>query len=321
MRIIKSILAIMCLVCLLDMPYGYYELFSYVGSGLLIYFAIKEGNNFFWSFLWVALVIIIQPFFELGLEIELWNRVYVIISIILLLSIFNILRIRNISDYINWMFLTDYLKNNYHKINWQRNLFPELLNYLILVLHMFLVGIPFTMFTDIEFNFIYFLAMSIIFLCIIMNTYIRSRINRLNETILKVAKYINIGNPKFEQVYFSFFLLTQGRFVINNPIVLEYRENLKGDSSLSDNLTAYYAQDYELGKSFSKWYEKHKLNKEMAKTNDSDNKFIEVIGDYEFNTIKAFYFKNIFNKKKVPTKVIDLFSEKVKTLNFSDVFN
>jgi len=156
MNIIKSILAIMCLVCLLDMPYGYYELFRYVGSGLLIFFAIKEGNNFFWASLWVALVIIIQPFFELGLEIELWNRVYVIISIILLLSIFNILRIRNISDYINWMFLTDYLKNNYHKINWQRNLFPELLNYLILVLHMLLVGIPFTMFTDIEFNFIYF---------------------------------------------------------------------------------------------------------------------------------------------------------------------
>ena len=45
MNIIKSILAIMCLVCLLDMPYGYYELFRYVAAGSFVFFAINEKNN------------------------------------------------------------------------------------------------------------------------------------------------------------------------------------------------------------------------------------------------------------------------------------
>ena len=32
----------MCLVCLLDMPYGYYELFRYVAAGSFVFFAITK---------------------------------------------------------------------------------------------------------------------------------------------------------------------------------------------------------------------------------------------------------------------------------------
>ena len=88
MNIIKSILAIMCLVCLLDMPYGYYELFRYVAAGSFVYFAINEKDNQGWMLVWIVSALLVQPFFKAGLGREIWNIVDVAWAVILVVSIF-----------------------------------------------------------------------------------------------------------------------------------------------------------------------------------------------------------------------------------------
>ena len=86
-RIIKSILAIMCLVCLLDMPYGYYELFRYFAMGSFVYFAINEKDNQGWMFVWIISALLVQPFFKASLGEEIWNIVDVGWAILLIVSI------------------------------------------------------------------------------------------------------------------------------------------------------------------------------------------------------------------------------------------
>ena len=89
MNILKLILAIMCLVCLLDMPYGYYELFRYVAAGSFVYFAINEKDNQGWMFFWIISALLVQPFFKAALGREIWNIVDVIWAILLFISIYN----------------------------------------------------------------------------------------------------------------------------------------------------------------------------------------------------------------------------------------
>ena len=88
MNILKSILAIMCLVCLLDMPYGYYELFRYVAAGSFVYFAINEKDNQGWMFVWIISALLVQPFFKAALGREIWNIVDVIWAVLLIISIY-----------------------------------------------------------------------------------------------------------------------------------------------------------------------------------------------------------------------------------------
>lgn len=87
MKIYKSILAIMCLVCLLDMPYGYYELFRYVAFGSFIYFAVNEKDEQGWVFVWIVSALLVQPFFKVALGREIWNIVDVVWAVILIVSI------------------------------------------------------------------------------------------------------------------------------------------------------------------------------------------------------------------------------------------
>ena len=78
----------MCLVCLLDMPYGYYELFRYFAAGSFVLFAINEKDNQSWMFIWIISALLVQPFFKAGLGREIWNIVDLIWSILLIVSIF-----------------------------------------------------------------------------------------------------------------------------------------------------------------------------------------------------------------------------------------
>ncbi len=89
-RVIKIGLAISFFICLLDMPYGYYQLvrfFALVGFAILAYLSLKE-NKLKSTILYVALAILFQPFFSIVLGRLLWNIVDVIVGIALLGSIF-----------------------------------------------------------------------------------------------------------------------------------------------------------------------------------------------------------------------------------------
>lgn len=87
---IKLVMSILFFLCLLDMPYGYYQLVRFIG---LIGFSVlayksNEQNEQVESIIYIGLAILFQPFFKISLGRELWNIVDVIVGIGLLISIF-----------------------------------------------------------------------------------------------------------------------------------------------------------------------------------------------------------------------------------------
>jgi hypothetical protein len=88
--IIKIALAILFSVCLLDMPYGYYELVRFialVGFGVLAYQAFDK-NRTTEMLIYGALALLFQPFFKIALGREIWNVVDILVSLGLLISLF-----------------------------------------------------------------------------------------------------------------------------------------------------------------------------------------------------------------------------------------
>lgn len=87
---IKLVLAILFFICLLDMPYGFYQivrLIGLVGFALLSYQAMEKGRKEE-MIIYVGLALLFQPFFKIALGRQIWNIVDVVIGIGLLISIF-----------------------------------------------------------------------------------------------------------------------------------------------------------------------------------------------------------------------------------------
>jgi hypothetical protein len=89
MKTIKIILALLLLLCLANMPYGYYQIVRFgalIGFSILAYDAYKKGlNNYI--ILFTGLALLFQPFIKITLGRQIWNIVDVVIAIWLLLSI------------------------------------------------------------------------------------------------------------------------------------------------------------------------------------------------------------------------------------------
>jgi hypothetical protein len=86
---IKIILSILFLICLFHLPYGYYELvrfFGLAGFSLLAYYAFKEKKELE-VIIYILLAILFQPLFKIGLGRTLWNIVDIAVAIGLLFSI------------------------------------------------------------------------------------------------------------------------------------------------------------------------------------------------------------------------------------------
>jgi len=86
---IKITLAILFFVCLLDMPYGYYQivrLCAVIGFGNLAYeaYCIEKGSL---VILYIGLALLFQPFIKLVLGRDLWNIIDVLIGIGLITSV------------------------------------------------------------------------------------------------------------------------------------------------------------------------------------------------------------------------------------------
>ena len=87
---IKIILAILFLVCLLDMPYGYYEIVRFlglVGFGILA-FKANEKEQKVMTLIYIGLALLFHPFFKIALGREIWNIIDVVVSIFLIGTIF-----------------------------------------------------------------------------------------------------------------------------------------------------------------------------------------------------------------------------------------
>jgi hypothetical protein len=92
MNIIKFSLAIFLFICLLDMPYGYFQLVRYaalIGFLLLAFDSYQSGNEKR-AIVYVCLAVLFQPFLKIALGRAIWNLVDVITGVWLLLSLDNL---------------------------------------------------------------------------------------------------------------------------------------------------------------------------------------------------------------------------------------
>lgn len=88
--IIKITLAILFFVCLLDMPYGYYQLVRFAaltGFVALAYHANKQKQQTA-AFIYACLAVLFQPLIKIALGRTLWNAVDVVVGIALIVSLF-----------------------------------------------------------------------------------------------------------------------------------------------------------------------------------------------------------------------------------------
>ena len=85
---IKLILAVLFFVCLLDMPYGFYQFVRFTGMLgfiLLAYNSYEQNNKLY--IVYICLGILFQPFIKIALGRELWNIIDVVIGIALIASV------------------------------------------------------------------------------------------------------------------------------------------------------------------------------------------------------------------------------------------
>ena len=81
--VLKLVIAILLLLCLADMPYGFYPLVRFVSAFAFAYIAYdyfkskKDGLGFIFA----ALALLFQPFFKITLGRTIWNVVDVIVAI------------------------------------------------------------------------------------------------------------------------------------------------------------------------------------------------------------------------------------------------
>ena len=90
-KIIKLGLAALLLLCLADMPYGYFQVVRFlalIGFAILAFDANKNGKQTE-VMLYIVMAILFQPLFKISLGRTLWNGIDVIVAIGLILSIFN----------------------------------------------------------------------------------------------------------------------------------------------------------------------------------------------------------------------------------------
>lgn len=91
-KIVKIGLSVLLLLCLTNMPYGFFQLvrfLSLIGFGFLAYQANQQGKQTE-MVIYVALAILFQPLLKIPLGRTIWNIVDVIVAIGLLLSIFSL---------------------------------------------------------------------------------------------------------------------------------------------------------------------------------------------------------------------------------------
>ncbi len=90
-KTIKIILAILFLLCLANMPYGYYQFVRFlalVGFGVLAYqsYLQKKEKE---VIIYIVLAVLFQPIQKIALGRAIWNIIDVIVAISLIISLFN----------------------------------------------------------------------------------------------------------------------------------------------------------------------------------------------------------------------------------------
>ena len=84
--IVKLALAALLLLCLADMPYGFYQFVRFIAMAAFAYFFFFffKQNQEGLGFAFAALAILFQPFFKIALGRTIWNIVDVAVAIALI---------------------------------------------------------------------------------------------------------------------------------------------------------------------------------------------------------------------------------------------
>lgn len=85
---IELILAFLLLLCLLGMPYGYYEMVRFFATSVFAWkaYEFSKQNNDKMSFCFIILAILFQPFVKLAIGKDFWNIIDVVVSIYLVIN-------------------------------------------------------------------------------------------------------------------------------------------------------------------------------------------------------------------------------------------
>ena len=89
-NVVKLILTILLLLCLLNMPYGFYQLVRFVAFIGFSIIAFNENLNKdkTLTLTFLVLALLFQPFFKIALGRSLWNIIDVIVALFLIISLF-----------------------------------------------------------------------------------------------------------------------------------------------------------------------------------------------------------------------------------------
>lgn len=87
--IIKIILGVLFLICLFQMPYGYYQLVRFLGTAGFVWLAYIDNNRKEKSLmvLWIVSALLINPFIKIPLGKTIWNIVDIIWAVIFTVTI------------------------------------------------------------------------------------------------------------------------------------------------------------------------------------------------------------------------------------------
>lgn len=92
--ILKLVVAIILLLCLADMPYGFYTLVRFVSAFAFAYLSYDyfKSKKDSLGFVFAALALLFQPFFKFALGRTIWNVVDLIVAIGLVYLVISTLR-------------------------------------------------------------------------------------------------------------------------------------------------------------------------------------------------------------------------------------
>jgi hypothetical protein len=89
-KIIKIVLSVLFFLCLLEMPYGFYQFVRFaglIGFAILAYQANQKGR-LTEMIIYGGLALLFQPFFKVALGRQMWNIIDVVVGLGLIISIF-----------------------------------------------------------------------------------------------------------------------------------------------------------------------------------------------------------------------------------------
>lgn len=89
-KIVKVVLAMLFFICLLKMPYGYFQLIrviALIGFGVLAYQSYQLDRKAE-MIIFIGLALLFQPIFKIPLGRQIWNIVDIVVGIGLIISAF-----------------------------------------------------------------------------------------------------------------------------------------------------------------------------------------------------------------------------------------